>query len=64
MITLDDTNQEFVACVFSLCIAILRIRMTDPKVCEANRNRAIEIHRMAVKARGIVKGKSEVNNER
>lgn len=65
MITLDDTDQQFVNDVLNCCIAVLEIRMTDPKVCEANRDRAMEYHRMAVKASGIVNGRNKegVNNE-
>ena len=56
MITLDDTDQKFISDTLSHCIAILGIRMTDPNVCEGNRVRAMEYHRMALKAREIVKG--------
>lgn len=56
MITLDDTNQAFVSDTLTHCVAVLKMRMTDPKVCEANRDRAIEYHRMALKAREIVEG--------
>ena len=62
MITLDDTDQEYVSAVLSKCIAIVGMRMTDTNVCEANRELAREIHKMAVKARDIVnETKSEVN---
>lgn len=54
MITLDDTDQEYVSAVLSKCIAIVGMRMTDTNVCEENRERAREIHKMAVKAQGIV----------
>ena len=56
MITLDDTDQKFVSDVITKSIAILGIRMTDPNVCEENRERALEIHKMAIKARKIVYG--------
>ena len=59
MITLDDTDQIYVANTLTHCIAILKVRMTDPHVCEANRNRAIEFHKMAIKARNIINGRSE-----
>lgn len=60
MITLDDTDQVFVADALTNCIAVLGQRMTDPNVCEANRDRAMEYHKIAVKARNIVNG---ANNE-
>lgn len=63
MITLDDTNQKFVADTLSHCIAVLGMRMTDPNVCEGNRERAMEFHRMAIKARSIVKGAKGAKDE-
>lgn len=56
MIILDDTDQSFVSSVISHCIAVLDDRMTDAKVCEENRDRAREFHKMAIKARRIVIG--------
>lgn len=57
MITLDRTDQTFVLIVLALCIASIGLLLTDHDVCEAIRDIAKEIHRIAVKARGIVKGK-------
>lgn len=59
MITLDDTDQEFVADTLNYAIAIHKMRMTDPNVCEANRDKAREMAKITKKALNIVKGKSE-----
>lgn len=59
MITLDDTDQKFVSDALTHAIAILGMRMVDPNVCEANRERAMEYHRIALKARNIVDGRKE-----
>lgn len=58
MITLDDTDQKFVADTLSKCIGVLGLRMTDPNVCEANRDRAREYRKIAVKARKIINGEN------
>lgn len=63
MVTLDETEQKYVSDTLTHCIAVLGMRMTDPNVCEVNRDRAMEYHRMAIKARSIVDGKeSEATN--
>lgn len=59
MITLDETNQAFVSDTLTHCIAILKMRMTDPHVCETNRDRAMEYRRMSIKARNIINGRNE-----
>ena len=59
MITLERTDQIYVADTLTHCIAILQMRMTDPHVCEANRDMAMEYCRMAIKARNIINGRSE-----
>lgn len=55
MRTLDETEADFIKDTLSHCIAILKMRMTDPGVCEANRDRAMEYHKMAIKARNIIR---------
>lgn len=59
MITLDDTDQEFVADTLNYAIAIHEMRMTDPNVCEANRDKAREMAKITRNALDIVKGRSE-----
>ena len=59
MITLDDTDQEFVADTLNHAIAIHGLRMTDPNVCMENRNRARELVKVTRKALDIVRGRSE-----
>lgn len=59
MITLDDTDQELVADALNRSIAIHEMRMTDPNVCESNRDRARELAKITRKALDIVKGRSE-----
>lgn len=50
MITLDDTDQEFVADTLNRAIATHTMRMTDPRVCEANRDKARELAKITRKA--------------
>lgn len=64
MITLDDTDQEFVADTLNRAISIHEMRMTDPSVCEANRDRAYDLAKITRKALDIVKGRSESLLER
>lgn len=59
MITLDDTDQEFVADTLIHAIAIHEMRMTDPEICEKNRDKARELAKITQKALKIIKGRSE-----
>lgn len=42
MITLDEIDRDFIKDILIKCKAILKIRMTDPKISESNRDRSRE----------------------
>ena len=44
--TLDDIDREYIKDVLIKCQAILKMRMTNPDVCEKNRDRAKEYAKM------------------
>ena len=54
MITLDEIDREFIKDILIKCKAILKIRMTDPKICQSNRDRSKEYSKMCQKAIDIL----------
>ena len=46
MITLDEIDRYYIKDILIKCKAILKIRMTDPDVCEKNRERSREYSKM------------------
>ena len=46
MITLDKIDGDYIKDILINCQAILKIRMTDPDVCEKNRERSREYAKM------------------
>ena len=59
MITLDDIDRDFIKDILIKCQAILKIRMTDPKICQSNRDRSREYAKMTQKAIDILNEKSK-----
>ena len=50
MITLDEIDRDFIKDILIKCKAILKLRMTDPKICQSNRERSREYAKMTQKA--------------
>ena len=46
MIKLDEIDRDFIKDILIKCQAILKLRMTDPDVCEKNRERSREYAKM------------------
>ena len=46
MLTLDNIDRDFIKDILIKCQAILKIRMTDPKISESNRDRSKEYAKM------------------
>lgn len=66
MITLDEIDKDYIKDVLIKCQAILKVRMTDPDVCQTNRERSREYAKMSQTAIDILNGKSNKglkNNE-
>ena len=59
MIELDNIDREYIKDVLIKCQAILKMRMTNPDVCEKNRDRAKEYAKMTQKAIDILNEKSK-----
>lgn len=57
MITLDDIDRDFLKDILIKCQAILKIRMTDPDLCESNRLRSREYAKMTQTAIDILNKK-------
>ena len=57
MIKLDDIDREYIKDVLIKCQAILKMRMTNPDVCEKNRDRSREYAKMTQKAIDILNEK-------
>ena len=62
MITLDDIDRDFLKDILIKCKAILKIRMTDPKICQSGRDRSREYAKMTQKAIDILDEKSEIHS--
>lgn len=60
MKTLDDIDADYIKDIIIKCQAILKLRMTDPKICESNRMRSREYAKMTQTAIDILNGKSEI----
>lgn len=56
MITLDDTDQEYIKDVLIKARVVFALRMTDEAVCEANRKKARECSKMTTEALNILNG--------
>ena len=54
MIKLDEIDRDFIKDILIKCQAILKLRMTDPDVCEKNRERSREYAKMTQKAIDIL----------
>ena len=59
MITLDEIDRDYIKDILIKCKAILKIRMTNPDVCEKNRERSREYTKMTQKAIDILNEKSK-----
>ena len=62
MITLDEIDRDFLKDILIKCKAILKIRMTDPHICQSNRERSREYAKMAQKAIDLLDEKSKIHN--
>ena len=43
---LDEIDRDFIKDVLIKCQTILKLRMTDPKICQSNRERSREYAKM------------------
>ena len=62
MITLDDIDRDFIKDILIKCKAILKLRMTDPKICQSNRDRSREYAKMIQKAIDTLDEKSKIHS--
>ena len=62
MLTLDNIDRDFIKDILIKCQAILKIRMTDPKISESNRDRSKEYAKMTQKAIDILNEKSKIHS--
>ena len=62
MITLDDIDRDFLKDILIKCKAILKIRMTDPHICQSNRERSREYAKMSQKAIDLLDEKSKIHS--
>ena len=62
MITLDDIDRDFLKDILIKCKAILKIRMTDPHICQSNRERSREYTKMTQKAIDLLDEKSKIHS--
>ena len=61
-LTLDEIDRDYIKDILIKCKAILKIRMTDPKISESNRERSREYAKMTQKAIDILDEKSEIHS--
>ena len=61
MIILDDIDRDYIKDVLIKCQTILKLRMTDPHICQSNRERSREYTKMTQKAIDILNEKSEIH---
>ena len=61
MITLDDIDRDYIKDVLIKCQTILKLRMTDPHICQSNRERSREYAKLTQKAIDILNEKSEIH---
>ena len=59
--TLDKIDGDYIKDILIKCQSILKMRMTNPDVCEKNRDRAKEYTKMTQKAIDILNEKSNRN---
>ena len=52
--TLDQIDVDYIKDILIKCKAILKIRMTDPKICQSNRDRSREYAKMCQKVIDIL----------
>ena len=57
MITLDNIDRDYIKDILIKCQAILKLRMTDPHICQSNRDRSREYAKMTQKAIDILNEK-------
>ena len=62
MITLDEIDRDFIRDVLIKCQAILKIRMTDPKISQSNRVRSREYAKMTQTAIDLLNEKSKIHS--
>ena len=62
MCTLDEIDRDFLKDILIKCQSILKMRMTDPSVCEANRNRSREYAKMTQQAIELLNEKSKITD--
>ena len=61
MITLDDIDRDYIKDVLIKCQTILKLIMTDPHICQSNRERSREYTKMIQKSIDILDEKSEIH---
>ena len=54
MIKLDEIDRDYIKDILIKCKAILKLRMTDPHICESNREKSREYAKMCQKAIDIL----------
>ena len=59
MITLDKIDADYIKDILIKCQSILKMRMTDPHICQSNRDRSREYAKMTQKAIDILNEKSK-----
>ena len=57
MNNLDEIDRDFIKDVLIKCQTILKLRMTDPHICQSNRDRSREYSKMTQKAIDILNEK-------
>ena len=62
MITLDDIDRDYIKDILIKCKAILKIRMTDPKISESNSERSKEYAKMTKKVIDLLDEKSKIQS--
>ena len=60
MITIDEIDRDYIKDILIKCKAILKLRMTDPYICQSNRERSREYAKMCQKAIDILNEKSKI----
>lgn len=62
MITLDEIDRDYIKDVLIKCQTILKLRMTDPHICQSNRERSREYAKMSQKVIELLNEKSEIHS--
>ena len=59
---INEIDRDYIKDILIKCKAILKLRMTDPDVCEKNRERSKEYAKMTQKAIDILNEKSKISD--